>query len=146
LSSSGAFIQTDAELRLLARVLVIIDTPSTARSQSPTILAYVARKFGDGIGIAWCEFAPIEVSQILQSVSSRRRHGAHGLETRADGGIDYRYTPTAGRYASPVRLLFHCPLRAADATRSRANIALWNTYLLSDCVRSMVRMGWDYTT
>jgi DNA-binding response OmpR family regulator len=42
--------------------------------------------------------------------------------------------------------LFHTPLCAADAARSRANIARWNSYLSSTCVRSMVRMGWDYTT
>ena len=40
----------------------------------------------------------------------------------------------------------HIPLRAADARRSVRNILEWNSYLPSDCVRSMVRMGWDYTT
>jgi hypothetical protein len=38
------------------------------------------------------------------------------------------------------------PLRAADAKRSVRNILLWNSYLPSDCVKTMVRMGWDYTT
>jgi hypothetical protein len=37
-------------------------------------------------------------------------------------------------------------LCAADAARSEKNIAAWNSYLPSDCVRTMVRMGWDYTT
>jgi len=40
----------------------------------------------------------------------------------------------------------HIPLRAADAKRSVQNILQWNAYLPSDCVRTMVRMGWDYTT
>ena len=44
------------------------------------------------------------------------------------------------------RVLGHVPLRAADAKRSVKNITTWNTYLPSDCVRTMVRMGWDYTT
>ena len=38
------------------------------------------------------------------------------------------------------------PLRAADARRSVKNILHWNTYLPPNCVRTMVRMGWDYTT
>jgi hypothetical protein len=38
------------------------------------------------------------------------------------------------------------PLRAANAKRSVKNILQWNCYLPPDCVRSMVRMGWDYTT
>jgi hypothetical protein len=42
--------------------------------------------------------------------------------------------------------LGHVPLRAADAKRSVKNILQWNSYLPSDCVRTMVRMGWDYTT
>jgi hypothetical protein len=42
--------------------------------------------------------------------------------------------------------LFHVPLRAADAARSARNISLWNSYLPAACVRTMVRMGWDYTT
>jgi hypothetical protein len=42
--------------------------------------------------------------------------------------------------------LVHVPLRAADAARSARNIAMWNSYLPAPCVRSMVRMGWDYTT
>jgi len=50
------------------------------------------------------------------------------------------------------RSLFHKtfhrrePLRSADVRHSVKNILLWNSYLPSDCVRTMVRMGWDYTT
>jgi hypothetical protein len=40
----------------------------------------------------------------------------------------------------------HVPLRGADAKRSVENIQRWNSYLPTDCVRAMVRMGWDYTT
>jgi hypothetical protein len=42
--------------------------------------------------------------------------------------------------------MIHIPLRAADAKRSVKNILQWNCYLPPDCVRTMVRMGWDYTT
>jgi hypothetical protein len=44
------------------------------------------------------------------------------------------------------RALFHVPLSAASAARSAKNIAEWNSYLPTACVREMVRMGWDYTT
>lgn len=146
LSTSGAFIQTDAEWRLLSRVLVVIDPPSTARLHAPTISAYVARKLRDGVGIAWCEFAPIEVTRILRSVTLLRRDRSNEIESSAGSARAEGFTPPVRRYAAPGRLLFHCPLRSADAARSRANIAQWNSYLRSDCVRSMVRMGWDYTT
>lgn len=44
------------------------------------------------------------------------------------------------------KTLVHVPLRAADARRSVQNILDWNGYLPANCVRTMVRMGWDYTT
>jgi len=40
----------------------------------------------------------------------------------------------------------HAPLRAADAKRSVKNILEWNSFLPAECVKTMVRMGWDYTT
>jgi len=55
--------------------------------------------------------------------------------------------PSAGRRSlshKPVR--YRVPLRAADARHSVQNILQWNSYLPGDCVRTMVRMGWDYTT
>jgi len=53
---------------------------------------------------------------------------------------------TLRRNISHEKALFHTPLRAADAKRSVKNILQWNTYLPTDCVRAMVRSGWDYTT
>jgi len=50
------------------------------------------------------------------------------------------------RSVVPVNPLVHIPLCAGAAARSRGNIGMWNSYLPSDCVRTMVRMGWDYTT
>jgi hypothetical protein len=52
--------------------------------------------------------------------------------------------PTVRRY--PEKSLVHIPLRAADAKRSVKNILHWNSYLPPECVRTMVRMGWDYST
>jgi hypothetical protein len=33
-----------------------------------------------------------------------------------------------------------------DAARSARNISLWMSYLPKDCVKTMIRMGWDQTT
>jgi hypothetical protein len=38
------------------------------------------------------------------------------------------------------------PLSTTCAARSAKNIATWREYLPTDCVRTMIRMGWDYTT
>jgi hypothetical protein len=46
----------------------------------------------------------------------------------------------------PLNVSIHSPLRAADAKRSVKNILEWNTFLPAECVKTMVRMGWDYTT
>jgi hypothetical protein len=65
---------------------------------------------------------------------------------------DGAYTPISSRDASCASRqiadppLLHIPLRTADAKRSVKNILKWNAYLPTDCVRTMVRMGWDYTT
>lgn len=57
--------------------------------------------------------------------------------------VDY---PTPHGQLSHETPLFHVPLRAADAARSAKNISLWKSYLPTACVRTMIRMGWDYTT
>jgi hypothetical protein len=53
---------------------------------------------------------------------------------------------TSRRSLSHKTIRRRVPLRAADARHSVQNILLWNSYLPSDCVKTMVRMGWDYTT
>jgi hypothetical protein len=35
---------------------------------------------------------------------------------------------------------------APEPTRSASNIKLWSSYLPNDCVKSMIGMGWDYST
>jgi hypothetical protein len=47
---------------------------------------------------------------------------------------------------TPYYVSIYAPLRAAGARRSVKNILLWNCYLPADCVKTMVRMGWDFTT
>ena len=40
----------------------------------------------------------------------------------------------------------HVPRRTLNVRHSAKNILEWNSYLPADCVRTMVKMGWDYTT
>jgi hypothetical protein len=55
-------------------------------------------------------------------------------------------SPTMDQGFSADEFQGHVPLRSADAARSAANIARWNAYLPAACVRTMIRMGWDYST
>jgi hypothetical protein len=34
----------------------------------------------------------------------------------------------------------------ADVARSKENILQWMAYLPKDCIKTMIRMGWDVTT
>jgi hypothetical protein len=61
------------------------------------------------------------------------------IKTRARTRV-WRWRPPDGKETIQI------PLRAAEAKRSVQNILQWNCYLPPDCVRTMVRMGWDYTT
>ena len=66
------------------------------------------------------------------------------VSKQPDGIGTSRHRPKKAKRKKPS--LGHVPLRAADAKRSVENILRWNSYLPTDCVRTMVRMGWDYTT
>jgi hypothetical protein len=59
-----------------------------------------------------------------------------------------RVHATGGQDWRPLhdKQMIRIPLRAADAKRSVQNILQWNCYLPPDCVKTMVGMGWDYTT
>ena len=70
LSLSGALLRINADLRLHALIEVSLELPQP--SQSPAILlAHVARKREEDVGIEWCEFAPIVVKDLLRSPSMR---------------------------------------------------------------------------
>jgi hypothetical protein len=38
------------------------------------------------------------------------------------------------------------PANASHAARSANNILQWTAFLPEDCVKTMIRMGWDVTT
>jgi hypothetical protein len=78
-SVSGALVKGNLEARLLSRIQVAIVLPPRPKHESPVIEAYVARRYKDGVGIEWCEFAPGAVRELLRSVAARphtryRRH------------------------------------------------------------------------
>jgi hypothetical protein len=70
LSLSGGFITTPLELRVLSRLQVFIEMPGLERDEQDSIAAYVARKADHGIGVEWCEFAPVSVAALLRMADS----------------------------------------------------------------------------
>lgn len=59
------------ETRLLSLVQVTIVLPIWPKHESPVIEGYVARKYKDGFGLEWCEFAPRTINELLQVVVTR---------------------------------------------------------------------------
>lgn len=68
LSLSGAFIKSDRDLRLHTLVEVSIALPPPS-SRTAVIKAHVSRKFKEGVGIEWCEFAPSIIKDLVRSAS-----------------------------------------------------------------------------
>lgn len=71
MSVSGASIKAEFDLRLLSRILVVIEMPHKMRYEAPSVAAYVTRSGKADIGIEWCEFAPPAVSELLAALASR---------------------------------------------------------------------------
>jgi hypothetical protein len=65
LSLSGAFVKSESDLRLntLIEVSIAMPPPST---RTAVIKALVSRKFDDGVGIEWYEFAPNIIRALLR--------------------------------------------------------------------------------
>jgi hypothetical protein len=66
LSVSGGAIQICADFRLLTRVQMAVVLPNRYVRPVPVVSGYVTRKFSDGIGIEWSEFAPNRVRDLLK--------------------------------------------------------------------------------
>ena len=93
LSVSGAFIKVDYDLRLLSRIQVAIEMPQRSKHEAPVLSAYVARKYKDGIGVEWCEFAPAPIPQLLYSFSARPHIRLRKPESAAAVAIARLSTP-----------------------------------------------------
>jgi hypothetical protein len=66
--SKRAFLKSDRDLRLHTLVEVSIALPPPS-SRTAVIKAYVSRKFKEGVGIEWCEFAPSIIKDLVRSAS-----------------------------------------------------------------------------
>jgi hypothetical protein len=69
LSLSGALMKSECELRLHSLIEVRIDVPPLLRVA--VVKAHVSRKFRQGVGIEWCEFAPAIVKELMRVPSAR---------------------------------------------------------------------------
>jgi len=65
LSLSGALMKFDSDLSLntLIEVSIAMPPPST---RTAVIKAHVSRKFNQGVGIEWYEFAPNIIRELLR--------------------------------------------------------------------------------
>jgi hypothetical protein len=70
LSLSGAFMKSKCELRIHALIEVRIELPPPS-PRGAVVKAHVSRRFDEGVGIEWCEFAPSVVKDLLRSPSVR---------------------------------------------------------------------------
>jgi hypothetical protein len=77
LSISGARVEAQFTARVLSRVQIAIVLPRWHGHLVPFIDAYVARRYEDGFGIEWCEFAPRSISELLRRNAAARSHGLH---------------------------------------------------------------------
>jgi hypothetical protein len=66
LSLSGAFINTDRDLRIHALIDVSIELPPSS-IRTAVIKAHVVRKIEEGVGIEWSEFAPTIIKDLVRS-------------------------------------------------------------------------------
>jgi hypothetical protein len=66
LSVSGGHLEVDMDLRAGARVEVLVVLPYRSKHEAPAVYGYVTRKYRDGFGIEWCEFAPDAVAELLR--------------------------------------------------------------------------------
>jgi PilZ domain len=64
-SLSGALLNCEHDLRLHSLIEVSIDLP--ASSCTGIVTAHISRKCNEGVGIAWCDFAPKLIKDLLRS-------------------------------------------------------------------------------
>lgn len=93
-SSSGAYVETRAAPPLMACVHVELDWGSFHRDEPHRIPAYVVRTDSAGIGLEWCDFAPMAILELIEGQRLVRSEGWRRVAAQ-----DGLYLPT---YAIPV--------------------------------------------
>jgi hypothetical protein len=66
LSLSGALMKSDCDLHLHSLIEISIPLPPPS-SRTAVIKAHVSRKFKEGFGIEWYEFAPNIIKDLVRS-------------------------------------------------------------------------------
>jgi len=65
LSVSGAWIRARSNLPLLARVMLVVDSPVALEHRQTGIGAYVTRTSQEGFGVEWYELDPVPFHGLL---------------------------------------------------------------------------------
>jgi PilZ domain len=68
LSLSGALLRSDCDLHLHSLIEVSIPLPAPS-SRTAVIKAHVSRKFKEGVGLEWYEFAPSVIKDLVRSAA-----------------------------------------------------------------------------
>jgi hypothetical protein len=71
-SLSGALIKSDRDWRLHTLIVVGITLPPPSSGTSQ-IKAHVSRRFREGVGVEWHEFAPTIIKDLVRSAMSSPR-------------------------------------------------------------------------
>jgi hypothetical protein len=72
LSLSGALVRTEARLRPLSRVVVMLSPGDSEEGSLEKVAAYVVRETLGGVGIEWSEFAPPAICALLAEATATR--------------------------------------------------------------------------
>ncbi|GEM_PF-817564 len=110
-SSSGAYVETPAAPPLMSRIYVELDWGDFRRAEPSRIAAYVVRDDGAGIGLEWCDFAPLPIVALIEDKPERARS-----ESRPT-------VPAPGTLYLPAHCLpraSHLPSSVVPADRLRA--------------------------
>jgi hypothetical protein len=83
LSLSGAWIHTSLVLAPGALVGLHVEQSESAEGSAPAVEACVVRCDGTGLGIEWCELAPVVVLQWLQHATGEVRDLTSRARARA---------------------------------------------------------------
>jgi hypothetical protein len=83
LSVSGGHLEADMDLRLMSRVEIVVVLPYRSKHEAPAVHGYVTRRYRDGFGIEWCQFAPAAVAELLRAAVRHPYTAPHrtGLQT-----------------------------------------------------------------
>lgn len=69
-SVSGALIEADYTLRVLARLIVLLESSHTPADPIGGIAAYVARSHPHGFGVEWCDRDSQAVTDLIRAATA----------------------------------------------------------------------------